>query len=88
MKPETKNRKVTHTPLPYKIREDLIITDNNFNSLPQTQENAQFIITACNNHYELLAACREALRMMKSHNMLKEDNYLERIIQKVDGLKT
>lgn len=47
-------------------------------------KNARFIVSACNSHYELLNACKEALSILSVQDgRVKE--LLEKVIAKAEG---
>ena len=68
-----------HTPTPWFVSEGCILTKDLplSNCRPQDlvplQENAPFIVKACNAHEELLEACKAAYGCRKgNHGMLKQ----------------
>ncbi len=72
--------KTTHTPLPWRIGvrtahskrdiygpkgELVTLSDAVFTSLEEAQANAAFIVRACNNHYDLIAALEAIMARLK-----------------------
>lgn len=49
----------------------------------QASDLSKFIAVACNNHYKLLAALKNALKYMPELSRLREDT--EKVIAKVEG---
>lgn len=90
-----------HTPLPYHHwTGGKIISDNHdageyygWYGKPVVQANnpetAEFIVRACNSHYELLKIIRKAAEDLKDAESLYDDkiiiNYLEEAIAKAEG---
>ena len=65
-----------HTELPWKLckdgkniyceEKDICITNCNHPDFEEAKANYEFIVTACNSHYELLETCKEVLRALTS----------------------
>ena len=70
--------KVKHTPLPWRVETKAIthpdigdvavvyMINNADESVYEQEANAKFIVRACNSHYELLEACKEAYELVKN----------------------
>ena len=92
---ETQPKKQNHTPTPWELGERGILNSTRDVYIAQTafeSPDAEFIVRACNSHYELLEACKRALPLLRignKNNMFAFcADQLEQAIAKAEGKQT
>jgi len=64
---------------------DTIIEIKSYDNIKKAKANANFIIKACNSHYELLEACKSALNYINGDGYKNTIPKLQQAINKVEG---
>lgn len=84
---QPKQSKQAHTPTPWRLKEEWIITDSKGDTIAEVigysggfeqKPNGPFIVRACNSHEELLEVCHDLIESTKSG----DSAYLDQAVRK------